>query len=124
MADKDPFIALKMIAYSRSQLPPREEDRTAAIFVDYARHQICKIKNLLFNDPKWELYTAEEILIEFFCLTFDENEQAREAFLAKLRGVEADDIKWLELMKTKYENDKKEEIEKISNGKPEFEDTF
>jgi hypothetical protein len=122
---KDPFLALKSIAYARSQLNSSEKIKPNII--DFARHQICAKKGLLFNDPLWKHYTSEEILIEYFALLFDESEKAREQFLHQLETgetLEESDMKWFEKMKDKYAEEKLNELKEMNKGNDEINETF
>jgi len=121
---KDPLFNLKYIAFCRSQLPPDEESKTDAAILDYAKWQICKERSVLFNDPKWDLYTPEEILIEYFTIAFDQNEQLREEFLSQIRGINCDDIAWFEQMEKEYIEKKQAEAKEMLGGKEEIEDVF
>jgi len=80
--------------------------------VQYARYYVSNKKNLLFSDPIWNNLTKEEILIEYFCLRFDEDETFRGEFIAQLRGVKEDDYAWFEKME-KQHLEKTKDLEEI-----------
>jgi hypothetical protein len=98
---KDPFFGLKYIAYCRTGLPVNEVDLDMVAMLQFAKWQICKVRNVLFNDPVWDEYTDEEILTEFFAIKFDEDSALRKEFEAKLVTAKASDIDWLERMAQK-----------------------
>jgi hypothetical protein len=132
----DPFFGLKLIAYYRTGLPVNEEDLDEEAMVQFAKWQICKIKNVLFNDPVWDNYTDPEILIEFFAIKFDENEKLRDEFQAGLVTAKKADVDWmlrqeeklLKQGKIKEEPSEKPKESPLVEFKPapveEFEDKF
>lgn len=127
IANKDPFFGLKFIAYCRSQRPPDGVDGIITEDIDiinYAKWRVCKSRNVLFNDPVWENYTPEEILVEYFTISFDDSEEVRDMFLAQMRGVETKDYDWLEQMESKWLKEQEEKIKEDMGGVEEFEDTF
>lgn len=127
--NQDPFFGLKYIAYHRAVLPAPEEC-TPEIVANYARWQICKARNILWNDPIWDSYTDEEIMIEFFAITFDQSEQSRIDFQNSFVNTSEDVHEWMEIMSKKHSGPK---TDKIDEGKvsteplpqpTEFEDKF
>lgn len=112
---EDPLYGLKHIAYGRSVLS--EDALTPQALVDFARWQVCKARSILWNDPLWDVYTAEEILIEYFSIRFDEDEDLRAKFAATLVRASKTDLEWFEEMEAKLKNP--EPIEPV-----EFEDKF
>lgn len=136
--EKDPFFGLKLIAYYRTGLPINQEDVDEEAMVNFAKWQICKVRNVLWNDPVWDNYTNPEILTEFFAIKFDETEDLRKEFEAGIVTAKKEDIDWIERMEKKLKDQKqgkiKEEgVEKtkenaVAEFKPappeEFEDAF
>ena len=112
----DPFFGLKYIAYCRARLHS-EGAKSRESMVQFAKWQICKSRNLLFNDPIWESYTEEEIFIEFFTIRFDDDEEAVEEFETAMRGSTSaeETLEWMEKMEKQFT--KKDEPQ-------EFEDNF
>jgi len=117
----DPFLPLKYIAYCRSRLTDLKDDFDKEALLDFAKWQICKVRNVLFLDPIWDAYTEEDILIEYFAIRFDEsedmvNEFKKEAFQDTKEQV----TDWFKKM---------EDLHGSKNPAPtpepeEFEDTF
>lgn len=94
--DKDPFKQLKYIAYCRSQLPP-DAKVNLDLFVEYAKYQLAKSKNILWKDPVWDRYHEVDILVEYFSLHFDEDKEARQAFEATLEKSKYNEgIDWMD----------------------------
>lgn len=93
--DQDPFFGLKYIAFLRTGKPHDDEDIDQEWLLNFAKHQICKVRSVMWNDPIWEKYTHEEILIEYFAIKFDENTKSREEFEARLVRPKEDDIDWM-----------------------------
>lgn len=121
----DPFFGLRYIAFCRSRLldlEPGDYDKEALL--DFARWQICKVRNVLFNDPIWEKYTQEEIFIEYFSLRFDEDEESCKKFLQLLKneGDENAEADWLMKMTEKFAPHALPPEEEEQDE--EFEDTF
>lgn len=98
----DSLFGLKYIAYCRTGLHVNPDDEDSETIVSFAKWQICKVRNVLWNDPIWESYTDQELLIEYFCLKFDENDQLRKEFESKLVSVKKSDLAWMEAMEAKY----------------------
>lgn len=69
----DPLKKLKGFAYTRTF--PNPEGVSLAQLIIIAKTSLCKLTNTLYKDPVWDLYTDEELLIEYFChrLTTDED---------------------------------------------------
>lgn len=91
----DPLKNLKRIGYHRSFVSPNPEEKMSmAQFVVIAKNYICTQKGILFKDPIWDMYTNEEIIIEYFALVYVNDKTARETFEKEvLRGTsEYDDF--------------------------------
>lgn len=92
----DPFFGLKYIAYCRTGLPVNPEDVDEQALFNFAKWQICKVRNVLWNDPVWDSYTAQEVLAEYFAIKFDESSELRAEFERGMSGVKKSDLDWLE----------------------------
>ena len=121
----DPFFRLQYIGFCRSKLG----DKTKILGVDdesmlqYIKWQICKARNVLFNDPIWDRYTPEELMIEYFAISFDEDPELCESFEAKLlKGSVEDDVDWMNRM-AKQHNMKPEPVPEEALPE-EFEEKF
>lgn len=53
---------------------------TMSDFVDFAKHQVCKHKNIMFLDPIWDRYHETDILVEYFSIMFDTDPEFRKKF--------------------------------------------
>lgn len=120
---EDPFIALKNIAYHRTTLGPLDKIESDQEILDFAKWQICKARNVLFLDPIWDDYTAEDIMVEFFTIQFDESEDLREAFKLKIQGKTKPQYEWFDQMEAKYQKDKEKEV-KDMGGDDEISEKF
>lgn len=107
--EPDPFFGLKLIAYYRTGLPVNEEDLDEEAMVQFAKWQICKIKNVLFHDPVWDHYSNPEILAEFFSIKFDENEDLRKKFETQLVTIKKSDEEWILKMAAKHESEQEKQ---------------
>lgn len=114
----DPFFGLKLIAYYRTGLPVNEDDIDEEAYVQFAKWQICKIKSVLWNDPVWDEYTNPEILIEFFAIKFDENEELRKKFETGLVTTKQSDVDWMLKMEAKLLKEKQGKIKEAGSEKP------
>lgn len=81
----DGFFKLKFIAYAWAQLPP--EGATFDDYVKYAKFALCEARGYLAEDPIWERYSDEQILIEYYALCFVRDESFRKEFEAALSGM-------------------------------------
>lgn len=120
----DPFYSLKYIAWCISQLPPEDVGVTEEDFANYAKWVICKKKNKLYYDPIWDHYGPEELMIEYFGLLMDDNEEFKDAFSATLKKVKAEDLNWFDAMEKKFLEEQRIELKEKTGGKDEFEDKF
>lgn len=121
--EQDPFFALKYIAFCRTQMPPENATISEEDLVEWAKWQICRERGLLFLDPTWDKYGPEDVLVEYFSLSFDTNTELRDAFKAILTNAEKKEDAWFADMEAKYLKKKEEEI-KAEVGEIEFEDKF
>jgi len=95
----DPLYGLKYIAFCRTGL----EDKTVDMqdFINFAKWHICRTRKVLWNDPVWDNYTDDEILIEFFSIRFDESPEVREEFKKTTVSASKSDLDWFEEMERK-----------------------
>jgi len=100
--EKDPFFGLKFIAYCRTGLSLADEDIDEEAMLAFAKWQICKTRNILWNDPIWDLYTSPEIMTEYFSIKFDENEDLRKEFHNNILEVTKGDLDWFQAMEQEY----------------------
>ena len=96
----DPYLGLKHIAYCRTGLSKTTE-LTSEILLSFAKWQICKARRVLWNDPVWDSYTQEEILIEFFSISFDLDPKTREVFEKNLMKPREAEYAWFDKMEAK-----------------------
>lgn len=82
---EDIFHKLKERAYYRVVEP---KDSTKEDLANTAKMFLCLKTNTLFKNPIWDLYTDEEILIEYFSHLFHKDETYRKVFEASLEGNE------------------------------------
>lgn len=129
---KDPFFGLKYIAFCRTGLIVDGETLDEEAMLAFAKWQICKVRNILWNDPVWDNYTNPEILIEYFAIKFDEDADLRTAFEASTVSAKEADVDWFERMEKKLKEGSKIKEEVIAGGTieelpqtpSEFEDKF
>ncbi len=79
----DQFTSLKYKGYCRSQLPPGE-GRTMDDFANYAKFFICQQAKVLWNDPIWDTYTIEGIIVEYYAYLFELDGKLRKEFEASI----------------------------------------
>lgn len=123
---KDPFLGYKNIAFLRTGLPVDNEEISPEIFLDYAKWQVCKARNILWHDPIWDRYTVPEILIEWFSIRFDQDPEIRAQFQAQLVKVPDKTYDWFEKMEKTYSTQKSDKIEKeaVVEQPEEFQDKY
>lgn len=80
----DPYKKLKFMGYMMSQLP---NPYTRQDLLRYAKFQLAIKSHRLLLDPIWDLYTEEEILMEYFAHQMDESDQFRQQFESTLGDV-------------------------------------
>lgn len=102
---KDPLLRIKYMGYCLSQLPPQGAVRTFDDFVRNAKFQLCVLSKRLMNDPIWESYSDEQILVEYYGHVFAKDKEERERFEAILQGGDPDLVDWM-VQSAEAENDK------------------
>lgn len=93
---RDPYKGIKYLGYRLSQLPNTYDIQD---LVKYAKFQLSVKSGRLLKDPIWDLYTVEELLIEFYAHQFEDNEEFRVKFenqIGDINGVVDDFATWAE----------------------------
>ena len=101
-----------------SQLPPDSEKMTYSDFVTYAKFKLSLDKHLLMEDPIWERYTDEQVLIEYFAGLFDRSKEERDKFLGKLKLSSSENYdfsEWADRMMEDTEKTMREKAEKLED---------
>ena len=111
----DRYFKLKYLGFCMSNLPPEGADVVFDDWVRYAKYKLCKNFNVLMKDPIWEKYTDEELLVEYFALIFETNEEEREKFKANARGVEDDVLDWFDEEEVKDNKKRKESLKEVED---------
>lgn len=75
----DILVNIKYKGYCRSQTAPGDKT-TLEDFTKFAKFFLCKQTRTLWNDPVWDKYSDEEIMIEYFSHLFASSEEERKAF--------------------------------------------
>lgn len=115
------LFPLEYIGFCRSQLMSVPGETTSDTLSDFAKWQICKVRNVLFLDPIWDKYTFEDLMIEYFGIMFDENKEYASEFLGKITKPEAEKVyDWFDRMEKRIKKKQAEELEKVE----EFEDKY
>jgi hypothetical protein len=86
-AKPDQFYRLKFMGYCLSQLPPDGVQTTFSDYIEYAKFHLSMDKSVLMEDPIWDKYTDEMILIEFFANLFSKSKDKLQEFQATLKGT-------------------------------------
>lgn len=82
----DPLRNIKAIGYAMA-FRPLQGSTTLADLVRHAKFRLCSEKRLLMHDPIWDTYTDEQILVEFYALTFTQDSEAKALFEAGINGM-------------------------------------
>ena len=115
---KDPYFRLKYMGYCMSQLPPDGALTEFDDWVRYAKFVLCREAHVLMKDPIWDDYTDEEILIEYYALILERDQNERAKFESMLAGQSPDIVDWFDDMIEKN----KEDLDKIKKRMEEAED--
>ena len=83
----DPFYRLKYMGYCLSQLAPDGIPTTFGDYVEYAKFHLSVDKHVLMEDPLWEKYTDEMILVEFFANLFTKSKERLQEFELTFKGL-------------------------------------
>lgn len=90
------LFRLEYMAYCMSQMPPKDVPSTLEDYVRFAKFQLSVDKHLLMEDPIWDKYTDEEIIVEFMANLFMKNPKKLEEFEAKLLGSDDNIYDWFD----------------------------
>lgn len=80
----DPYKGLKFFAFRMAQLP---QPFSGKDLVRYAKMHLAIKTHTLLKDPIWDLYTNEELLVEFFAWQF-QDEKIRDMFEQDLGDID------------------------------------
>jgi hypothetical protein len=108
--DVNGLFRLEYMAFCMSQMPPQEVGSSLEDYVRFAKFQLSLDKHLLMEDPIWDRYTDEQILIEYMAGMFMKNPEKLKEFETKLTGQDSDVYDWLD---RKIEENKKEMAEQL-----------
>lgn len=91
----DKLINLKHIGYTRAFMGI-DNDISLPVFIDACKTYICARQKILFNDPIWERYSDEEIIVEYYSYLFIDNKSEREKFESSVDAASGSDTyDWL-----------------------------
>jgi hypothetical protein len=82
----DPFYRLKYMGYCLSQMTPTGVPTTFEDYVNYAKFHLSLDKHVLMEDPIWDKYTDEGILVEFFANIFSKSKEKLKEFESTFKG--------------------------------------
>jgi len=112
---RDSLRSLKFLGYCRSQTPPGE-GMTFEDMVNFAKFFLCNKTNTLWKSEVWNTYTQEEILIEYFSLRFNADEEARQEFETQMGMGEEDHTEvydWLDRMVKENQEEMENKLENL-----------
>lgn len=89
------FKRLKFIGYCMSQTPP--EGMTLEDFVLYAKFRLCEWRGYVMEDPVWDKYGDEQLLVEYYATRFEKDEKFRDEYNREnsLNGYE-EAVDWMD----------------------------
>lgn len=87
----DPFFRLKHIAYVMGVGAPRGKGDLEDA-VQNCKFQLCNARGYLMEDPIWDKYTDEQIMIEYFAMEFRNNAEFRKDFERLVPGYGIDSV--------------------------------
>ena len=118
---KDFLYPIKRRAYILSQGSDAEDPENYSYdkLVQFAKFQLCDSRKTLMEDPIWDRYTDEMILLEYYAMLYNINKDLREEFENFVHSdVTEDQIDWMDKMIQKN----KEELTKFVEADKEAED--
>lgn len=95
---KDSLLPVKYMGYCMSQMPPEDQNSTFEDFVRFAKFQLSLEKHVLMEDPIWDKYTDEQILVEYFAGLYARSKEERERLEVQLAGSDPDINEWFDKM--------------------------
>jgi hypothetical protein len=115
----DPFEKLKYMGYCLSQLPPSGITTSFTDYVNYAKFQLSLDKHRLLEDPIWEKYSDEQLLVEFYANLFSKSKKALKEFEDTFVGTrsEVDDFSiWADKMIEKNQAELEKKAESLEDS--------
>jgi len=107
LSKRDPLLKLKYIGYCRTFFPPKGNSSLHEL-LRVAKQFLCNQTRTLWNDPIWDRYSDEEILVEYYAYQFSINEEFLgdfESQIGKENFVSDDLLDWFD---EQIEENKKE----------------
>lgn len=93
---EDKLFKIKYMGFCMAQMPPEDVASDFADFVRYAKFQLSVDKCVLMEDPMWDKYTDEQILVEYFANLFMKSKEERERFEGQFKGEDPDLYDWFD----------------------------
>lgn len=84
------------MGYCLSQLPPEGIKATYEDFLRYAKFQLSVDKHLLIEDPIWDKYSDEQLLVEYYANMYSKSKAERDRFESLLLGDNPDLHEWFD----------------------------
>lgn len=110
--ENDPFSRLKYIAYCRNYTPIQNGDY--ADLLSFAKNYLCLVKNVLILDPIWDMYTEEDLLVEYYSVRMYKEDTYKDEIEASFKGkgnTVNDLADWADEEIEKYNADREKKIE-------------
>lgn len=110
------LFRLEYMAYCMSQMPPQEAGATLEDYVRFAKFQLSIDKHVLMEDPIWDKYTDEGILVEYMANLFMKNPEKLKQFEAKLLGADEDIYDWFDKKIAENQKEMSDKIESMEES--------
>lgn len=111
--DVQGLFRLEYMAYCMSQMPPQGVNSTLEDYVRFAKFRLSIDKHVLMEDPIWDKYTDEQILIEFLANEFVKDSKKLQEFEAKLLGQDDDIYDWFDKKISENQKEMAKELDKM-----------
>lgn len=104
------------MAYCMSQMPPDGVDSNFEDYVRFAKFQLSASKGVLMEDPIWDKYTDEQIVIEYIANVFTKDKERLKDFEMKLYGQDSEIYDWLDAKVKENQEELAKTLEKMEDS--------
>ena len=109
---KDKFRRVKFMGYCMSQLPPDGFGLDFEDYMNWILFQLCKHYKIPTKSDVWDKYTDEELLVEYYAIRFDTDDDEMKKFEGIIEGLAGGDDDIYDWFDKQIEQNKKEVKEK------------
>ena len=115
---KDKFRRIKYMGFCMSQMPPEGFGLNYEDYINYVVFQLAKHYKIPTKHPIFDRYADEELLVEYYAIKFDTDEQEKNKFEGIIEGLTGGDdniYDWFDDMIAKNQKEVKEKTDEMED---------